>query len=550
MSNLAHAGHQPNILLLVAEDLSPRVGAYGDTIAQTPNIDALARSSVKYTSAFTTAGVCAPSRAALIMGMHQISFGAQHMRTSTGPLGPYLAKPPGDAKAFPEILRMHGYYTYTDRKLDYQFSGIRAGTGPFTIWDADGAADTGWRNRQTAQPFFGLINFIETHESGVMRAHGEPYSETHAGTQQFRKALGVVAEPSTNPELVEIPPYYPDLPQVRQDLASHYDNIAAMDQRVGQILTALIEDGLFDDTIIIWTSDHGDGLPRAKRELFDSGIKVPMLMSIPPQLREPFIAPPAQMPQTDDRLVSFVDLAPTILAFANIEAPGFLHGRSVFHEPREFVYASRDRIDEVVDRQRAIRSQGFKYIRSWHPDVPGGHSLAYRDNLDMVRAMREAFTQGTLNAHQARWFEAVGEEQLYNLQNDPHELHNLADAEAYASQKRRMAQALEKFLKTIGDTSTESESLMRESLLEAGQIPRTPTPKLTRQGDFLVVHTPPGSSSAFQMHNSTTWQLYKDPIPLNVGEHATESARIKVKAVRYGWQESAVAEYAWSEHSD
>ena len=165
----------PNILLLVAEDLSPRIGAYGDVVARTPNLDALAERGVRYTRVFTTAGVCAPSRAALIMGQHQISFAAQHMRTTTGPLGEYYARPDPGLKAFPELLRREGYYTFTDSKLDYQFSGIRAGTGPFSIWDAQGV-DTHWRDREPGQPFFGMINFLETHESGVMRSDGLPHS--------------------------------------------------------------------------------------------------------------------------------------------------------------------------------------------------------------------------------------------------------------------------------------------------------------------------------------------------------------------------------------
>ena len=155
----AAAEEKPNILLLVAEDLSPRLGAYGDDIARTPHLDKLAASGILFTHAFTTAGVCAPSRAALITGQHQISFGGQHMRTSTSPLGMYLAQPDQQVRAFPEILRAHGYYTFTDRKLDYQFTGIRAGSGPFTLWDEEDADDTAWRNRASGQPFFGLVNF-------------------------------------------------------------------------------------------------------------------------------------------------------------------------------------------------------------------------------------------------------------------------------------------------------------------------------------------------------------------------------------------------------
>ena len=335
---------QPNILLLVAEDLGTRLGSYGDTVAHTPNLDKLANNGARFTQVFTTAGVCAPSRAALITGQHQISFGAQNMRTSTGPLGPYFAQPPRSLRAFPEILRSQGYFTFTDRKLDYQFSGVYANSGPFTLWDSEGdlgqfpqtAAASPWHLRAKEQPFFGLINFLETHESGVMRATGKPHSQIHAGTQKFRQALGLVAPSKTDPNAIELPPYYPDLPEVRQDIARHYDNIRTMDAKVGAILAALEKDGLAESTIIVWTTDHGDGLPRAKRELLDTGIHVPMIIYVPEQLAKGTLAalrPQVQGYSEDNnaaltsQLISFVDLAPTILQLAGISPPDYLHGR-------------------------------------------------------------------------------------------------------------------------------------------------------------------------------------------------------------------------------
>ena len=319
------------------------------------------------------------------------------MRTSTSPLGKYLALPPEHVKAFPELLRREGYFTFTDSKLDYQFSGIRAGSGPFTIWDSEGASDTGWRDRNENQPFFGMINFFETHESGVMRPSGIPHSAIHLATQLARMKL--VAPEITNPKDVKLPPYYPDNDVVRRDIARHYDNIALMDQRLGAITRALKEDGLFENTIIIWTSDHGDGLPRAKRELLDSGIKVPLLIKLQCDAETKCMA------KTDNRLVSFVDLAPTILSLANAPVPNWLHGQNIFESSRTYVFASRDRIDEVVDRQRAVRSNEYKYIRSWHPDVPGGHELDYRDNLDMVRSWRKLYLEKKLTPIESKWFE-------------------------------------------------------------------------------------------------------------------------------------------------
>lgn len=518
----AYSAPPPNILILIAEDLSPRVGAYGDEVARTPNIDALAARSVRYTRAFTTAGVCAPSRAALITGQHQISFGAQHMRTSTGPLGLYLAQPESKVRAFPEIMRAHGYYTFTDRKLDYQFSGIRAGSGPFTIWDEENADDTAWRHRAAGQPFLGVINFFETHESGVMRQSGTPYSESHRASQAARRAITAQRVSVTQPEEVSLPTYLPDLPAVRRDLARHYDNIHLMDKRVGRILSALESDGLTKDTIVIWTADHGDGLPRSKRELYDSGTRVPLL-----------IARPGQSATVDDRLVSFVDLAPTVLSWAGIPPPHWLHGHAIGATPRRYIYSSRDRIDEVMDRQRAIRSPRYRYIRSWHPQVPAGHALQYRDNIDMVRAWRAAYRAGELNRAQAKWFEPVGREQLYDVVNDPDELNNLIGNRAFEGVREDLSAALEAFLDRVGDTGEEPEAHMRERLLMDGALPVTPAPRVEKTTSVQRFISPIGASIGYQIADETRWRLYVDPLSLDVPV-------TQIKSIRYGWRESDV----------
>jgi arylsulfatase A-like enzyme len=199
-----------------------------------------------------------------------------------------------------------------------------------------------------------------------------------------------------------------------------------MDRQVGEILAALAEQGLADDTIVIWTSDHGDGLPRAKRELYDSGLQVPMIVYWPERWRPAHITPGT----SDPRLLSFVDLAPTILALAHAPVPAYLQGADFLAAdtpPRNYIHAARDRHDEVMDRQRAVRDERFKYIRSWYPQVAGGHLLAFRDNQAMMRDMRAMWQAGKLNADQARWFEPVSAERLYDLAEDPFELHDLSD---------------------------------------------------------------------------------------------------------------------------
>lgn len=530
----AHGSEQPNILLLVAEDLSFRIGAFGDEVAQTPNIDELAESGTRYSNVFTTAGVCAPSRASLITGQYQISFGAQHMRSSTGPLGEYYAQPDPAVRAFPELLRRAGYYTFTDGKLDYQFSGVRAGSGPFTIWDAENLAAPNagpdvadaWRARADGQPFFGMINFMETHESGVMDTKGSPHSQSHAGSVQMRKQLGIVAPAVTEPLDVVVPPIYPDIPAVRADLARHYDNVVQMDARVGEILNALEADGLLESTVIIWTTDHGDGLPRAKRELFDTGIKVPMIIRFPDATGAGTL---------DERLISFVDLAPTILDIAGVEVATYHHGVNFFEEERDYIFASRDRIDEVPDRQRAVSDGRYKYIRSWYPETPGGHELAYRDNLAMVRAMRDLFNAGKLSDGAARWFQPPGTEQLYDTETDPYELNNLAASEEYANIRQRLAAAMTDWQRRVGDLSDMAEEQMRAGFLDEGEVPVTPAPTTSVTGDRLSFAS---EYSIGYRVNGGRWQLYVSPLSV------TPDTVYEARAVRYGWQASAVVRYS------
>jgi N-sulfoglucosamine sulfohydrolase len=525
----------PNILLLMAEDMSSRVGAFGDSVAVTPNLDALAEQGVRYTNTFTTAGVCSPSRAAHILGIHQISTGTQHMRSSGRKEGGYFSAPPAQVKAYPELLRAAGYYTFTDQKLDYQFSGAHAGTGPFSILDDEGTSN--WNGRDQAQPFFGLIKFQVTHETGVFTPLGNmPHSLIHFVVQLRRWwALDAVETGVVNPNSLLLEPYYPDTATVREDIARHYDNIAQMDREVGLILEKLEAEGLADSTIVIWTTDHGDGLPRAKRELYDSGIKVPMIIRWPDAYRPEGVAPR----QIDRRLISFVDLAPTIVALAGVTPPEYLQGRD-FSSPklpqRNYIYASRDRIDEVPDRQRAVRDARFKYIRSWYPELPGGHPLKFRDNINMVMEMQSLHEAGQLNAAQDLWFTAPGAERLFDLQNDPFELKDISKDPAFAEELVRMRAELDSWLDSVVDWSDISETAMVEAFYPAGERPQTPAPTVSMANGRLTVEGSVDGSSLGYRVDGNHWLLYSGPTELSKAD------TIEVKAVRYGWKASEVIE--------
>ena len=505
-------------------------------MARTPNLDRLAAEGVRFTNVLTTAGVCAPSRAALITGMHQISIGGQHMRTSTRPAGGYLAVPPPEVKAFPELLRRAGYYTLTSLKLDYQFSEVLPGTGPFTIWDAEGFAPS-WRERPAGKPFFAMINPGQTHESGLFQPLGRwPHSVSHLAMQLVRAwQYGLDdGEGPVTPEQVAVPRYYPDTPVVRADIARHYNNIARMDAEVGAVLARLEADGLADSTIVVFTTDHGDALPRAKRELFDTGIRVPLIVRWPAHWRPEGLAPGS----VDERLVSFVDLAPTILEWAGAERPAYLHGRSLSQlreSPQRYAFASRDRIDEVEDRQRAVRDERFEYIRSWRPDLPGGHRLAFRDDLELMRELRALYEAGALDLLQRQWFEPPGEERLFDTLADPDELHDLSADPAHAAVLARLRTALDAWLVRVGDWSEETEDAMVARFQPAGVRPVTDTPGLQLEASRIAITcATPGASIGYR-EGDGPWLLYVAPIDARPG------ATVTAKAVRYGWEESEPA---------
>lgn len=536
-SALCNAVERPNILLLVAEDLSPRIGAFGDSVAHTPNIDALAEQGIRYTNTYTTAGVCAPSRAALITGVHQNALGAGHMRSHNWSQADYKAVPPPEVKAFPELLRGAGYFTYANAKLDYQFSGTGPGSGPFTIWDKESFMTLGasWRDRYDDRPFFGMYAFMETHESGLFPRCCWPRSLSHA----FMALMHTVKHWNTpelvRPEQVTVLPYYPDSPAIRRDIARQYNNSITMDRVVGEVLQQLEQDGLADNTIVIWTTDHGDGLPRAKRELYDSGIKVPMVIRWPARFR-----PEALLPGTvETRMISFVDLAPTILALAGVEIPDFIQGQQLVGKgkprPRDYIFAAADRMDEQHDRQRAVRDKQYKYIRNDYTDRAGAKHLAFRDNLDSMQALWRLGDKGQLNATQRLWFDNHPPEELYDTLADPHEIKNLANDPGYAEVLQRMRAALKAWQQGVPDLGAMPEADFAAQSWPNNEQPRTADPELRfleRFGKVRINASTKGASIGYRV-NDQAWQLYVSPVAVAAGDTVT------AKAVRYGWAESA-----------
>ncbi len=522
----AAGAERPNLLLLVAEDLSPRLGAYGDSVAHTPNLDRLASEGVRYTRAFTTAGVCAPSRAAIILGVHQNVWGAGHMRAAAGG---YTAVPPPDWKAFPELLRAAGYYTLNSRKTDYQMgTGFGGGAldGPFSLWDETPASD--WRERPDGKPFFAYLTFLSTHESQAWPTW-RIGSWLGLGMAALRLGTHWSWFLETDPNSIRLPPYYPDTATVRADLARHYNNIALMDRRVGEILERLEEDGLAEDTVVVFISDHGDGLPRAKRWVYDSGMHIPMIVRWPGHLKGGSV---------DESLVSAIDLAPTLLTLAGVAVPGQMDGRILIGpdagpEP-SYVFAARDRVDDVEDAVRAVRHRRFKYIRNLHPERPYVMPSAFRDEMPMMEEMNRLAEEGRLEGDAALWFRQTRDpEELYDTDADPHEVRNLVADPAHAATLQRMRAELDRWLAVSPDLGLLPEQELRERFWPGGVQPRTPDPELlvAPDGSVSVRCAAPGASVEVR-EGRGPWSLYAGLL------HAEPGARITARAVRYGWEES------------
>ena len=522
LTTSATAQHRPNILLIMAEDMSARVGAFGDDVAVTPNLDRLASTSIRYPNTFTTAGVCAPSRASHILAVHQMSVGAQHMRTRSFKESPYRSVPPAHIKAYPELLRRQGYYTFTSSKLDYQFSNASAGSGPFSIWDYEGRQPT-WQGRAEGQPFYGFVTLKQTHE-------GQLFPDAVATNNATGTRSQVV-----NPDQVLLPPYYPDHGAIRADIAQHYNNIFTMDQMVGKLLRQLEEDGLADNTIVIWTTDHGDGLPRGKREIYDSGIKVPLMVHWPTGLKPAGV----NSGSIDKKLISFVDIGPSVLTLAGIPVPDYMHGSAQLvpgaTPKRDYIYAAKDRLDGFNFRERAVRDGQFKYILNLQPDRAGATHIAYRDQLATMQTLWQQFAAGKLNAAQRFWFESRPAEELYDIDSDPHEINNLADSAQQVATLARMRRALLDWRGVIGDLSETAELEMAKNFWPNGEQPVTNTPQIliNKVGTASIVPSTVHDSVGYRV-NGGAWNLYSKPLSL------PKNAILEAKSVRYGWAESPV----------
>ena len=431
------AVERPNIVWIVSEDNSPYLGCYGEPLARTPVLDGLAKQGVRYTNARAAAPVCAPSRCSIITARFASALGTQHMR-SRWPL-------PAGMRYFPEYLRDAGYFCTNNAKTDYNVGNDRI----TEAWDESGKK-AHWKNRPAGRPFFAVFNTELCHESSL----------------HTRFPL------ITGPAAVRVPAYLPDLPAVRQDIAQYHDRIAVMDAFVGTILTELEEAGLLESTIVVYYSDHGGAIPRGKRFLYDSGTRVPLIITVPGRFQA--LAPQAAGTVCADQ-VSLLDLGPTVLSWCGVALPSGLHGRAIAGPARSPApavgFAFRDRMDERTDGSRAVYDGRYVYIRNYHPLVAHGQYLDYLWRAASMKAWADAFAAGSLTPTQASFFQPKPVEELFDATTDPDNVVNLAADPAHAGDLVRLRAALHERLLAIRDTGFLPEALLHS--LRAGQPPAT-----------------------------------------------------------------------------
>tara|TARA_B100000780_G_scaffold52841_1_gene32789 strand:+ start:21834 stop:23459 length:1626 start_codon:yes stop_codon:yes gene_type:complete len=523
-----------NIIWISCEDIGPILSTYGNKAIKTPNIDRIAAEGVKYTNAYSTVGVCAPSRFSIITGMYPARLGAHNMRTgnhnnfkfpedvfhktnkgildTSGKNVPeYEVVTPSYVKAFTEYLRAENYYCVNDDKCDYQFNA------PFTAWDDVFGGGT-YKNAPKDAPFFYVKNHYISHESRIWLRKDKPLT--------------------VNPEEVTIPAYYPDIPIVRNDIARKYSNIEALDKEVGQLLDQLEADGVLDNSIIFFWSDHGGNLLRQKRAVGNSGLHVPLLIRYPDGYRAGEI---------DDRLVSLMDLGPTVMSLLGIKPPQHLDGRAFAGKyeqaPRKLIFGSADRFDESTDMQRSVLDGRYVYVKNFMPELPLIYRNKYREQIPMNAKLIALNQEKKLKGNASYIFmDTKPLEEFYDLQNDPYEVNNLANDPNYATKIKGYRKALKDWQLEIEDKGFVPEHDLIEMFWPEMKQPITQnvTFKKNNKGTLKLNSLTEGASIGYQIGDdigTNHWNLYHKPLRIDT------SQKILARAIRIGYKTSEITSY-------
>lgn len=427
---------RPNILWIVSEDnTNTFIGCYGNDFATTPNIDKLASEGVRFENAFCTAPISSPSRSTLISGMYPPTTGTDNMRSE------YPA--PAFLRFFPSYLREAGYYTSNNDKKDYNM------VDQPDAWDESSLKAT-YKNRKPGQPFFAIFNLMITHESSIF-------------------PLKAGADLKHDPAKVKLPAYHPSTPEMRHDWAYYYDNLEVMDSKVGLILKELEDQGLADNTIVFYYSDNGGVLGRSKRFVYENGMHVPLIVRLPPKYAHLF---PGYAPgSTTDRLVTFLDFAPTVLSLVGIPIPAYMQGKAFMgnqiRPEQEYVYGFRSRMDERFDLYRTVRDKKFRYIRNYMPHKIYGVYSEYLMQARSLQSWYNEFLQGRTNEVQSRFWQAKPAEELYDISADPDNVNNLAGKSEYRKVLEQMREVNREWIIKSRDIGFIPEAMIYDLLKDS-----------------------------------------------------------------------------------
>lgn len=488
----------PNILWLSIEDTGQQVEPY-DAYARTPNIARLAKQGVTFLEAYSHSPVCAPTRSGIITGMYPTAIGTQHMRSRM--------VPPPFVKAFPEYLRRLGYYTTNNSKTDYNFPV------PMTAWD-DSSRTAHWKNRPDPdQPFFAVFNFGSSHEGSVRRQFAARTADPGAGIHDAAK--------------VPLPPYYPDTPKVREAWAAYYDVVTITDRTIGEMLAELDEAGLSDETLVVFWGDHGVGLARGKRWIYDSGLKVPLIMRWPGHIEPDTL-------RTD--FVQFLDLAPTMISVGGGEPPDHLHGRVIIGDGQgpqpEYLYHGRDRMDERYDMIRGIRNRRFLYVRNFESHRPWVQFMRTPSQGPIYQELERLKLAGGLGPLVAPFMQDTKPvEEFYDVIADPHQVFNLATDPMFAGQLKLLREELADWMRKMDDKGLVPEPELYRRMFKNEDSGVTAVPLLTKSAGSdgsvtVTVETQTeGASLAYRIvpKGGDTppgggWLLYTDAVRVEQGE--------------------------------
>jgi len=522
-----------NVIWISCEDMGPVLSSYGVKEISTPNIDKLAKEGIKYTNAYSTVGVCAPSRFSIITGMYPARLGAHNMRTGnfytykdpdkltykqnkgvidkSGINVPeYEVVTPTNIKAFTEYLRNENYYCINNNKCDYQFNS------PFTAWD-EVSGNISYKDRPKNTPFFYVKNLMVTHESRIWLRKNEPIT--------------------VNKDILKIPAYYPNIPEVRNDIAIKYSNIQEMDRQVGEIISDLEKNDLLDKTIIFFWSDHGGNLLRQKRAVGNSGLKVPLIIRFPDGYRSG---------EVDNRIVSLMDLGPTTMSLLGIKPPSFLDGKAFLGKyktkPRNYAFGSADRFDESTDMQRSVIDGRFVYIKNFMPELPLIYRNKYREQVSMNKKIIQMDKDDELIGDSKYIFmKSKQDEELYDLKFDPYEVDNIANNPDYKDKLIELRNALNTWQYEIDDKGFTNESELINEFWPNMIQPITKPVEITVSDNVISLKCETkGASIGYQIGaqiGSQNWKLYNKPFDLSSNQ------KLATRAIKIGYKASTISNF-------